>query len=241
MTSSPSSGPAHQDHDRLRIVALAAGDAAGADRERALAHVAACDSCRDLMTDLQAVTRAVASMPTISRPIGADFQLTVRDAHRLARGAWWRRALRPFGSTRGSILGPAAATMITTGLAGLILSAGSLLQMGATAAAPRDAALGPRQVLSEPAPASSGGTGGIEDRLGTSGTPMAAPSGLTQGAAPVVAAGPTKSATEGPRSTEGARSFAPAVDRGLLATVSGLLLIAGVGVLLLRRVAVRSP
>lgn len=258
MPNSPSIGPAHGDHDRLLIARLTVGDAAGTDRDQALAQLAACGACRDLIADLGTIARAVAAMPPPSRPIGSDFRLSGLEARRLARGGWWRRALGSLGSTRGSMLAPAAATMMTIGLAGLLLTAGSLLQIGATGAAPRKAALAPTQVISEPAPTSSGSPAASADGLGTPAAATSAPSGRRESDVPFLAFGPTtspapaavagQSRTQAPggatdaitSSPEGRPSDAPVVDRSLLAMVSGLLLVAGVGLLLLRRAAVRS-
>jgi hypothetical protein len=128
-------GPAaHETHDQVLIAARAAGDLAGRDLERAEELLATCALCRSLHDELVVITAASRSLPAPSRPPGLDFRLSPAQASRLAAGGWWRRLLRPFGSTAAS-LRPMAAALTTLGLAGLLLASLPNLQLGAGGAA----------------------------------------------------------------------------------------------------------
>ncbi len=127
-------GPAspHAAHDGLLVAAHAAGDATGADLERAAALVASCPECARLHRDLRALASALAAAPAPARP--RDFRLTEAQAGALRRPRGWRRLLAPLSGAR-SAAGPLAASLAALGVAGLLLGAGLRLPLGAGTAA----------------------------------------------------------------------------------------------------------
>ncbi|HEY7132701.1 MAG TPA: hypothetical protein VH440_10640 [Candidatus Limnocylindrales bacterium] len=158
----------HEQHDPLLMAALAAGDLAGAERERALDLTRSCAECAALHDDLVAIARATARVPPPMAMPARDFRLTPERAAGL-RPAGWRRffGLAPHGAMTRNV----GVALATFGLAGLLI--GTLPIGGSTASAPL-------------AGTSAGGAAGA-----------AAPSGgadqLGNGAAPE-AAGPAASA-----------------------------------------------
>ena len=219
----------HPAHDRLAIAALAAGDARGADRERATDLVQGCEQCRILFDDLRSLAAAVRVLPMASSPPDRDFRLSSADAARLSRGGWLRRLLRPVGSARGSRLQPAAGALVALGLAVFVLSGPSVLQFGTTGAAPSEAAFGPAYTTSTPDPASSGiknlDGGGID----------------TSGGAPGVVE-ITPQATSGDDSRESPvppASLETGADRIPWPFIGLLLAATGLALLIIRRVALR--
>jgi hypothetical protein len=136
----PRQSDLHDQHDPLLVVALAAGDLAGTDRDRATALVAACADCSFLHDDLLAVARATAALPAARRP--RDFRLTPADAARL-RPLGWRRFVAAFAGPRLAFTRQLGVGLTTLGLAGLLFTAlpGMSLSLGgSTAAAPSAAA-----------------------------------------------------------------------------------------------------
>ena len=112
--------PDHQtDHDALLIAAFAAGDAEGADLERAQALVAACDDCAALHHDLRAIAAAMPSVPAPARR--RDFRLTPQQAAEL-RPSGWRRLLAPLAGPRFAFAGPLGGSLAALGLAGILVA-----------------------------------------------------------------------------------------------------------------------
>jgi len=132
----------HAAHDPLLVAAHAAGDASGADLERAAALLASCPECARLHRDLRALPLALASAPSPSRP--RDFRLTAEQAASLRAPSGWRRLLAPLSGAR-SAAGPLAASLAALGLAGLVLGGGlnGAFSDGAGTAATAGAAAGP--------------------------------------------------------------------------------------------------
>lgn len=126
----------HDSHDPLTIAAFAAGDLVGQDRDQGEVLLAECAACRNLHDDLQAISTAVRAMPPVQRPSQRVFQVSIADAQRLARGARWRALARLFGASRGSVIRPISAALMTLGLATFMISAQPLLHLGSGAAAP---------------------------------------------------------------------------------------------------------
>jgi hypothetical protein len=119
------------------VVALDAGDLAGADRDRALALAAACAGCASLLGDLAAIRAATAALPAPARR--RDYRLTDADAARL-RPSPWRRLVHWLGAPQSTVR-PFAGAIATLGIAGLLLSAtpglfGQVATTASTAAAP---------------------------------------------------------------------------------------------------------
>ena len=101
------------------VVALDAGDLAGADRDRALALAAACAGCASLLGDLAAIRAATAALPAPARR--RDYRLTDADAARL-RPSPWRRLVHWLGAPQSTVR-PFAGALATLGIAGLLLGA----------------------------------------------------------------------------------------------------------------------
>lgn len=223
---------AHASHDRLSIATLAAGDLAGAARDRATALVGACDSCRTLLADVQSISAAVQQLPPMERAPGRDFRLGAVDARRLTRGSRWGRFLWPFVGARSPVIRPLAATLMTLGLAGFILSAQPLLHFGSADTAPMDVAPGPVQSSAMPDKTQSEVLAPMDDETGA--TPSEAPLAGYAGRGSVNSAGDDKDAA-GP-----AVAVTPSTPGWLSLFASLLSLVTGIGLLLLRRVALRS-
>ncbi len=128
-------GP-HARHDFDLVVAAAADDLAGSDRDRAADLMASCAECALLAADLRVIAdsmRALGSVFTAPiAPAPRDFRLSDQDAARLGRSAG-----PPFGRTRvprswARGLGGALATL---GLVGLLVSAVPLGFLGAAGGA----------------------------------------------------------------------------------------------------------
>jgi len=249
----PSAG--HADHDELWLVAYAAGDLP--DRERVAAEelVRACPDCARLVEELRLIRAATASLPAPRRR--RDFRLTAADAARL-RPRGWRRLLVPLAGPRFAFSQPLGAGLVTIGIALLLLTTvpwslpgsasapapmagGAATESAADKVAPlAGAEAAPSQAPSEvpPAAAPLGPAGGP----GTAPTAEPAPAGSEP--AEGVAAAPLASA---PAPSEGARSFAAqssaqepfrraAETTGPppLLLVGALLLVAGIGLFVLR-------
>ena len=124
----------HDQHDPLLVVALAAGDLAGTDRNRAAALVADCAECSTLHDDLLAVARATAALPAARR--SRDFRLNPADAARL-RPLGWRRFIAAFATPRLAFTRQLGVGLTTLGLAGLLFTAlpGMSLSIGGSAGA----------------------------------------------------------------------------------------------------------
>lgn len=122
MSSSRHAPTDHVDHDPLLIVAHAAGDLDGADRDRAESLIASCAGCADLHRELLSITVAIARLPEPSRP--RDFTLSREDAGRLRRPSL-RRILVDLAGPRGILGRPLAATVTSLGVAGIVLASAS--------------------------------------------------------------------------------------------------------------------
>ena len=217
----------HLSHDRLSIAALASGDLSGADRDRATGLVGACEVCRQLIQDLRLLSVATRHLPPIPPPNARDFRLNQGDVDRLARGARWRRILRSFGGTRGSVVRPIAATLMTIGLAGVILSAQPLPQFGAAGPAPQDAASGSTYRSAMPEETGPQGLAPADKRIVV---PSGTPTDTGGGGSLTSITNATPSPSE--------RSTSVGLGDRIPWPVAGVFLAAGIG-LLLRRVAVR--
>lgn len=85
MTNVPDPNP-HAAHDLELIAALAAGDAAGRERNLATAQLDACAECTRLYADLAAISAAMAELPVPART--RDFRLTAEQAADLRPRGW---------------------------------------------------------------------------------------------------------------------------------------------------------
>ncbi|MES2208744.1 MAG: hypothetical protein V4515_00940 [Chloroflexota bacterium] len=228
MTPASTTSTPHDDHDRLLLAAFAAGDAAGSDLARAHRLMASCDTCRGLVAELQAIARAVHSMPA-PRPLGRDYRISADDADRLGRRAGWRRILRPFAARRASILGPVAATLMTLGLAGFLVSTGTPFPFGTGGTTGQDAALRPSMASTAPEASGRESVGGLD--YGVAGASKA-PWDVSEGVNPPVSDDSKQATPDGVPTAAAGRAWLP--------VVSGLLVLVGIGVLALRRMALRE-
>src|SRR6185369_9811207 len=106
----------HDRHDLELVATWAAGEATGADLERAERLLDACDLCVGLARDLRTITLGLQALPT-AEAIGAgspaprDFRLTPEQAARLRRGmssrpsGKWTDRLVAFVATFGRPVG----------------------------------------------------------------------------------------------------------------------------------------
>ena len=158
----PAAPADHVRHDPEWMAALAARDPdlSEAERTRAEAALESCGACADLFAELVAVSAAIPTAATPTRP--RDFTLTAADAARLRPGGL-RRWLSGIGSVRDGITFPLAMGLTTIGIAGLLVAtipaAFSGMGGASSAAAPelRSSAGGPSPApeIAAPAPAAS--------------------------------------------------------------------------------------
>jgi hypothetical protein len=228
-----------------RIVALDAGDLDGPDLEQAGALLASCAGCAALGEDLAAIRGAMTSLPVPARR--RDFRLTEADAARL-RPSGWRRLVGWLSAPRSSVR-PVATGLATLGVVGLLLTAGLpglggpvaiLSSVGSSVDAAAERATGADE-------------GGVRvdnlQSVGPDGS-MAAPAeapvpGLAGEASPPTgeeredtpASEPYALEAEGGAADVGAKSSEPGPSAPLV--VSLALLVAGLGLLLARAIALR--
>jgi hypothetical protein len=155
-----------EDHAAL-IVALDAGDLAGAEFRTAESLAASCSGCAALMDDLAAIRGAMTALP--APPRRRDYRLTEADAVHL-RPSGWRRLLEWLAAP-GSAVRPLATSLATLGVVGLLLTSGlpgllSGFGAGGAATAPEASPI---------VDAAAGGSG--DTKLQDTYAPAAAPSG----------------------------------------------------------------
>jgi hypothetical protein len=235
--SVPTNASAHATHDPAVVAALAVrpADLADADRTAAGELVASCAECADLLADLVALQVALPETSTPVRP--RDFTLTREDADRLRAGGW-RRVLGFFGSARDSFSRPLAVGLTTLGLAGLLVaSMPSFAGLGGGAAS-APASMGAAAPL-EAAPAASSAASAAPsagfsepDRVTVQGAPEAS----TLGQEGTFSGAEDASANEQRATTGDAAATIRDDASGLsvLFVVAGVMLIAGLGLFLLR-------
>jgi hypothetical protein len=247
----------HRRHDLTLISAAAAGDAAGFDLTRAASQIRTCAECASLAADLRAIAAATRVLPAPVRPIASDFRLTVEDVARLDRYRGWGRLIRPFVTAlNGPSLRPIAAGLTALGVVGLLVAVVPFAPLGGSSAflaSSPDAGVerGTSAAATSPAPAapaalpSAGGPVGSAGPLDQGGTlAVSSPGVEATGGTPVRKAAQDNAAA-GTATTAGAAATAPTgmpqaqADRGpsWLLVLSIGLLAAGLGLLLLRRVA----
>lgn len=219
--TSPSASP-HASHDTMVVAALAARapELSDPELERGRELIATCSGCADLLADLVSLQTA---LPTTSTPVRPrDLRLTADDAARLHRSGW-RRVLGFFGSARDGVSRPLAVGLTTLGLAGLLVaSLPSMFMAGGAASAPSP----------------------VDAGFGQAAAP-AAESYQTDGASAAASGAPEEEVFSGgePEQVEAERDIAGADDPAIsvegtgppmLSVVAGLLLIAGLGLFVLR-------
>jgi hypothetical protein len=252
----------HDSHDRLVIAARAAGDLNGPERVQADHLLETCPACRVLHDQLATIAAATRRLPAPARPPALDYRISADRAAALSRGAVWRRILRPFGRSGSGAVRPLAAAFTTLGLAGLMLAALPTLQLGASTGAflattvESEAPEPPAGQTFEPDVALPGDASSpiVSERDTVGGEDTIDPGSGFSNANPTAddkGAGPTEATTaqgggSGSASTPGTESdgrTAGVVDgppgTSPLVPLSAVLLGAGLGLLLLRQVALR--
>jgi len=165
----------HARHDLELVAAYAAGEATGADLQRAERLLDACDLCVGVARELRAITFALQELPSAGSMTDLpaaprDFRLTLEQAATLRPASivgpiapvvrWTDRlfaGIAAFGR-------PVGASLAALGIVGLLVGAGTLGGFGAGAsatsapAAPQAAVAGPTAAA---APADNGGAAGI--------------------------------------------------------------------------------
>ncbi len=110
---------AHQQHDQLLVAQFASGDPLdAAQQQEAERLLSVCDACAWLASDLRHVARAAAWEPV--PPRRRDFRLEPEQAERL-RGNPLTRFWRGLSLPRSRAFGPAAAGMLSLGLAFVVV------------------------------------------------------------------------------------------------------------------------
>ena len=143
--------PDHQtDHDPLLIAAFAAGDAEGADLERARDLVAACDDCAALHRDLRSIATAMPALPAPAR--SRDFRLTPEQAASL-QPAGWRRLLAPLAGPRFAFAAPLGGSLAALGIVGVLVASGGFASGGTAGARDVGAAVTAPEVAPAPSAA----------------------------------------------------------------------------------------
>lgn len=163
----------HPQHDELLVAQLAADDVTPSERARAEALVAACAECRLLVDDLRVLTSAVVALPAPMRQ--RDFRLTESDAARL-RGGTVRRWLERLAAPRLAFTQPLGLSLVTLGLAGLVLAGLPGLQGGT---APQALTAVPTQGTEVALPAASPAP--VSDQFAAPGAPASSPVRDTRG------------------------------------------------------------
>jgi len=187
-----------EDHAAL-IVALDAGDLAGAEVRTAESLAASCSGCAALVDDLAAIRGAMTALP--APPRRRDYRLTEADALRLRPSGW--RNLLEWLAAPGSSVRPLATSLATLGVVGLLLTSGLpglLSGFGSGGAAP---AMAPEaSPIVDAAPGGSRDTK-LQDTYGPAAAPSGAPGNdplLAATAAPALAptSAPAPEPTAGP-------------------------------------------
>lgn len=233
----------HASHDLLLLAAAADRDADASLRSAAADQVASCAECAALAEDLRALVTGLADLPP-AIPVPRDMRLSAEQAARLRRGGLWRRLLRPFGAEGMAGLRPLAATLTTLGLAGILLSAlpaGLGFGMGGAAVLNTIGSSVGQGSGAMPAPAAT--AGGASEQQGTD-----AKGGASSPAVPAAPAASANYAGAGDNHDESGERSSAAGPLGFLdqlpslspmAWISIVLVSLGVGLLVLRFVAVR--
>ncbi|HEX5589907.1 MAG TPA: hypothetical protein VFX65_06425 [Candidatus Limnocylindrales bacterium] len=249
----PNAGSSHRHatHDRILIAARAAGDLEGRDLDRAEALLAECGDCRLLHAELRAIAGSTRDLPPAVRPPTLDFRIAPGRATELRRGAGLRRLLGPFGRSGDRTVRPLALTFSTLGVAGLLLAAlpmlpfgGGALFIAATGASPdtrevQVATMDPGAM--PPEDLATGDTaGGIDTSGGEPTSPIKNDNGSGDPGAPVDEGGGGGGEAAGPGAgTSGDGDLRAGGGPTPLVLLSVGFLGAGIGLYLLRRVALR--
>jgi hypothetical protein len=227
---------AHARHDTSIVAALAARDVDSSDAEAQAARdqVASCDACADVLADIVTLQTALPESATPRRP--RDFRLTPDDAHRLRRSGW-RRFLGQIGSPRDGFSRPLAIGLTTLGLAGVLLASLSTVIGGAGGAAPQRLSPVGSAIQAAPAPAAGGADSSTErtslEAAGAAPSPAASAAGGSSDGQVFTGGNPDEVVPDITGEIDTAIRD-DATGFSVLFVVGGILLIAGLGIFMLR-------
>ena len=219
-------------------------DLSPAERSRAQAALESCGPCADLFADLVAISAAIPSAAIPARP--RDFTLTAADAARLQpRGL--RRLLKAIGSARDGVTFPLAMGLTTMGIAGLLLATIPSALSGAGGATSANlSAVGEAAPMPAPASAAAAASAApAAEAPGAQATDVyafsAAPSSETAGGGEVFSGDDGDAALEARLDAAATLQSIrdDATGRSALLIAAATLLIAGLGLFLLRFTARR--
>ncbi|MDA8236511.1 MAG: hypothetical protein M0T75_01285 [Chloroflexi bacterium] len=202
------------------VVALDAGDLAGADFAAAERLRATCPGCASLAADLAAIRGALVALPAPARR--RDHRLTPEDAAGL-RPAGWRRVLDWLAAPRSAVR-PLATGLATLGIVGLLVSAG-LPGLGSAGSAPVLSSVGSQVEYGPPDDSSGSGAGGAVPAPSPTAAPAAGeasgasprPLANATPAGPPLAAGPSAAPTQAGAAAAGEASPTPPGERSSVA------------------------
>jgi hypothetical protein len=220
--------PSHREHDELLIVRAAGGETAAVDEPVAERQLAACEDCRALFADVQAIRASTVAEVLRLPPRPRSFRIPADDLDRLAVPLW-RRWLGRLGKPRFDLLRPLATAVAGLGLVVMVL--GSVSPAGAPAAL--EFAKGPSQspaALAVPTAAPTGREGRQDtsvDQPGATSAPAAGPGAVgDSGAGPSAEpSGPTNDRTALPAG-ESSPAELPVTLAGAVLAIAGAILLA---------------
>jgi hypothetical protein len=187
----PHQPQAAADEHAALVVALDAGDLAGADLARAVQLRATCGGCAALAADLGAIREAMTALPVPARR--RDYRLSPEDAARL-RPSGWRR-FRDWLAAPGSTVRPLATSLATLGIVGLLVTAG-LPGLGGFGA-------GGATLSTAGSPLENGQPADVQaDGAGTAAPAFASPAGPAAAASPVPGVAPAPGGSPVPEATD---------------------------------------
>jgi hypothetical protein len=192
----------HAEHDPQLVAAFAAGDAEGADLERAQALVAGCTECALLHHDLRAIASSMPSLPAPTRT--RDFRLGPEQAAAL-RPSGWRRLLAPLGGPRFAFAVPLGGSLAALGLAGILVAGAASMPLPGTGTVTREQATTSAGAEgSQPMDVLAGSSSGVPAELPLASAAASAPAaGLTTGSGPAASAPPDQVKVAAPQPTQG--------------------------------------
>ncbi|HYK95196.1 MAG TPA: hypothetical protein VE011_04915 [Candidatus Dormibacteraeota bacterium] len=156
----------HPQHDLELVAAWAAGEATGADLERAERLLDACDRCVSISRDLRLITLALQELPAVDAmpalpPAPRDFRLTPEQAARLHPSAPLVRWTDRLVAAVAALGKPVGVSLATLGLVGLLVGTSSLGVPGRSAASATSAPVAADHLATAaPAPGGEGGAAG---------------------------------------------------------------------------------
>jgi hypothetical protein len=138
--------PAHDQHDRLLVAQLVAGDPLDeAELAQAHAWLASCPDCQSLAADLRVLPAIVAQEPV--PPRRRDFRLSPEQAEQLSGNVFTRSLLR-LSLPRGRAFAPAAGAVMSIGL--VFVVAGYAWPDGGSVAVEQEVITAPAASLAAP-------------------------------------------------------------------------------------------